>query len=625
MLFEWLLFYTFVAIYTMGIGFSLVRRWTGGAAAPAALSASSPATDPSASPRRYHYTPQQLKQLVRVQALWRGRQARRRYKMAVRRHNIAAEILSSEEKYLEALQNMVEYYLLPMRKLASEQPMSPRQTGLASVFAGITQSELLLSENDIKNIFSHTQVIFNFSQHLTESLRDRLKHWHVEQRIGDVFLSVMDYFHVYSDYCNNYNEALLLLSQREQNKNFAMFIKQCEAKLKQANKNQSLPGYLIQPVQRIPRYVLLLSDLERFTWDGHPDREDVATASQKMAKLADRLDQKHQEADSINEVFRVQNQIEGLQDAINSPYNEVALRSSLSAGRSIRGSNNATTNSESRSRRNSSLVAGSDDKVMNADDSRPTSMSAPNSPALSHHQSAEPTQIFDGNLVVPHRRLSKSGKLKLLTNKGRQAEDVYCFLFNDLFIGTINAQSKFGFAKKEKRYLYQFHFFLAGASLREVAAKRETNVQGDQAYIPVIMIQTSRFRFCFQASSAEEKKEWMDAFQANFDRLVKKRDSFRIAQQVKGSLEGILEAQAALASPRLSPNSAEHDACSSSSSIIPAKRKERDDAERATRRRSMNDESGSRRSSITVATPTITTTVALDETQRIIETKQEED
>jgi hypothetical protein len=37
----------------------------------------------------------------------------------------------------------------------------------------------------------------------------------------------------------------------------------------------SMEDYLIQPVQRVPRYVLLLREVLRFTPEGHADREPV--------------------------------------------------------------------------------------------------------------------------------------------------------------------------------------------------------------------------------------------------------------------------------------------------------------------------------------------------------------
>ena len=53
---------------------------------------------------------------------------------------------------------------------------------------------------------------------------------------------------------------------------------------------KALEGLLIQPIQRIPRYILLLNELERKTPDNHPDKENLKRASDELDRVLTYLD-----------------------------------------------------------------------------------------------------------------------------------------------------------------------------------------------------------------------------------------------------------------------------------------------------------------------------------------------
>jgi hypothetical protein len=55
--------------------------------------------------------------------------------------------------------------------------------------------------------------------------------------------------------------------------------------LTQLHKVGTLGSFLIMPVQRIPRYALLLRDLLKNTWEDHPDYENI----QKALKLIESI------------------------------------------------------------------------------------------------------------------------------------------------------------------------------------------------------------------------------------------------------------------------------------------------------------------------------------------------
>ena len=88
--------------------------------------------------------------------------------------------------------------------------------------------------------------------------------------------------------------------------------------------NLNLPSFLICPVQRVPRYVLLFKDLVKFTENGHPDFGTIKEALQKVTHLAE----------DINSKKAVANDLKKLQTLFKNEF-ENAVRQSIFIPRSI--------------------------------------------------------------------------------------------------------------------------------------------------------------------------------------------------------------------------------------------------------------------------------------------------
>ena len=91
--------------------------------------------------------------------------------------------------------------------------------------------------------------------------------------IGDVWLEVMDSLNVYKAHSVSYLASMQVIARLQQeNKRFRDF---CQARPGQ------LESSLIAPVQRVPRYLMLLRELHAKTRDTHPDRDNLAQVVQR--------------------------------------------------------------------------------------------------------------------------------------------------------------------------------------------------------------------------------------------------------------------------------------------------------------------------------------------------------
>jgi len=72
-----------------------------------------------------------------------------------------------------------------------------------------------------------------------------------------------------------------------------------------------LTDLLITPVQRIPRYQLLLGPIVKLTPPTHPDFASLSKAAEEMRKLAEQINEKKREADARIKVVEIQSKIAG--------------------------------------------------------------------------------------------------------------------------------------------------------------------------------------------------------------------------------------------------------------------------------------------------------------------------
>eukprot|EP01114_Cavostelium_apophysatum_P015268 TRINITY_DN4122_c0_g1_i4.p1 TRINITY_DN4122_c0_g1~~TRINITY_DN4122_c0_g1_i4.p1 ORF type:complete len:945 (+),score=286.26 TRINITY_DN4122_c0_g1_i4:179-3013(+) len=172
----------------------------------------------------------------------------------------AREIYTSELQYLKHLDNLVLNYLPKMKDICSA--------------------------DEIKIIFSNVVVLKNFSNKLLQELEQRIANWTQTQTVGDIFLKFYPFFKAYNQYCNNYDSALACYTECMKRPDF---VNLCNAELARTKDGlgPDLQSLLITPVQRIPRYSLLLKELLKLTTPSHPDYENVSKALEKIKEVTD--------------------------------------------------------------------------------------------------------------------------------------------------------------------------------------------------------------------------------------------------------------------------------------------------------------------------------------------------
>lgn len=145
------------------------------------------------------------------------------------RRKVMAELIDTEKSYVDALNVLAVAFVEPLKR------------------------DLNVNTKDLQ-VFQDLEVI----KKLNTDFYNELKKCSTEVQVCHLFRQRASSFRLYVNYINNYEQATQKLTSPE----LKPFLRQCSQKLKELELRQvEILSYLIQPVQRIPRYQLLLQEM----------------------------------------------------------------------------------------------------------------------------------------------------------------------------------------------------------------------------------------------------------------------------------------------------------------------------------------------------------------------------
>jgi len=177
------------------------------------------------------------------------------------------------------------------------------------VFVEPLVAQKTLPAESISLVFSNIRSILILHVKLLEILEDRCKKW-ITFPIGDIFLNLMGEFkELYTIYVNGWNYSSEMLERCLEIKDFETF-------LWEAHKNKKcnlleLSDFLIMPVQRLPRYALLLEDIFKNTDAHDKDFPEIKEAIKQIKGLTQSINEKKRESDSVSRIQEMKNKVRG--------------------------------------------------------------------------------------------------------------------------------------------------------------------------------------------------------------------------------------------------------------------------------------------------------------------------
>ncbi|KAK5923929.1 hypothetical protein CgunFtcFv8_000855 [Champsocephalus gunnari] len=212
--------------------------------------------------------------------------------------NIAKELLHTEEAYVKRLNLLDQVFCTKLTE------------------AGIPQDA-------ITGIFSNISSIYCFhDKFLLPELKTRITgEWDSNPRIGDILQKLAPFMKMYGEYVKNFDRAMELVSTwTQRSSQFKSVVHNIQKQ--DVCGNLTLQHHMLEPVQRIPRYELLLKDYLKKLPEDALDRKDAEKALELISTAANHSNAAIRKMEKMHKLLEVYERLGGEEDIVN-PANEL--------------------------------------------------------------------------------------------------------------------------------------------------------------------------------------------------------------------------------------------------------------------------------------------------------------
>ncbi|KNE59954.1 hypothetical protein AMAG_05400 [Allomyces macrogynus ATCC 38327] len=200
-----------------------------------------------------------------------------------KRARIVAEIIATEETYVQELTFLVTHYYRPIMQ------------------------QHLLSSDEYRLLFANVDSILAFHK---DYFLKALHEPDGSDRIGRIFVKHAAYLKMYSMFISNADKGISELSRwLSKRKKLRAFL--AETAKKPGHHQINLQSYLLLPIQRIPRYRLLLRDLVKHTPVDHPDYADLSLALAEVERRADEINERKRDQENVDKLVAIHARLRG--------------------------------------------------------------------------------------------------------------------------------------------------------------------------------------------------------------------------------------------------------------------------------------------------------------------------
>ncbi|XP_068601490.1 FYVE, RhoGEF and PH domain-containing protein 1 [Brachionichthys hirsutus] len=216
--------------------------------------------------------------------------------------NIANELLHTETAYVSKLHLLDQVFCARLLEEARSRPSFPCDV--------------------VQGIFSNICSIYCFHQQfLLPALQKRMDEWDSNPRIGDILQKLAPFLKMYGEYVKNFDRAMELVNTwMQRSAQFKTIIQDIQREDRCGN--LTLQHHMLEPVQRIPRYELLLKDyLHRLPEDA-PDYRDAQKSLELIATAAEHSNAAIRKMERMRKLLKVYELLGGEEDIVN-PTNEL--------------------------------------------------------------------------------------------------------------------------------------------------------------------------------------------------------------------------------------------------------------------------------------------------------------
>ncbi|KAI8614258.1 Dbl homology domain-containing protein, partial [Chytriomyces sp. MP71] len=201
-----------------------------------------------------------------------------------KRQEAIFELIQTEAHYLRDLQLILEVFYQPMAAF--------------------------LSDTDLRTIFCNVEDLMMTNTVIFSDLESAQKEQHfIVNNIGELFQRHAPALDGYETYCGNQGVASRMLQKRRQeNLSLQEFLKNCQRNPR--CRSLDLSSFLLIPMQRITRYIILLKQILHYTPATHPEHDSVSRAVDLADRVAERVNTAVMAVESRDKLEAINSQVD---------------------------------------------------------------------------------------------------------------------------------------------------------------------------------------------------------------------------------------------------------------------------------------------------------------------------
>ncbi|XP_076853431.1 rho guanine nucleotide exchange factor 17 [Brachyhypopomus gauderio] len=207
----------------------------------------------------------------------------------MRRH-VMMTLLDTEQSYVDSLRTLIQGYMKPLKQ---------------------TENSPLCDPSLVDEMFYQIPEILEHHEQFLEQVLGCVSDWHDRQTVGHLLVQSFSkevLANIYSAYIDNFMNAKDAVRVAKEAK--PAFMKFLEQSMRENKEKQALGDLMIKPVQRIPRYELLVKDLLKHTPEDHPDHPFLLDAQKNIKTLAEKINKGRRNAEEVERETRIMQEIE---------------------------------------------------------------------------------------------------------------------------------------------------------------------------------------------------------------------------------------------------------------------------------------------------------------------------
>ncbi|EKE42622.1 hypothetical protein ENUP19_0047G0015 [Entamoeba nuttalli] len=208
-------------------------------------------------------------------------------KESAHRTHIVDEIYATEESYVNSLEQCITSYQQPL----------------------MNDNPPIIDGRDVMTMFLHFHEIIAVNSMLMEKLKEFKKRGTLYTNTGGAFIKFVPFLKSYTQYATNQDNCLQVLKRLDHDPRCAKRLEELRTNIKTTNQ-LDLRSYLIMPVQRLPRYVLLFTDLIKHTPEKFPDYSRLLKVSSEIQKVTVLVNQCIVQGEKLRKLVEISNTID---------------------------------------------------------------------------------------------------------------------------------------------------------------------------------------------------------------------------------------------------------------------------------------------------------------------------